>query len=105
MKKLAALLVLCGISFAAVGGTTMFGVPDCGKWIVNHTESQKGWLLGFLSGLASMDTTKDVLDSLDSADQIYLWTNNYCQANPLSTLNEAGNVLYLELIRKHAKRK
>jgi hypothetical protein len=102
MKKLVAVAALSFAAWGVHAGTTMFGIPDCGKWMAIHSESQKGWLLGFVSGLASMDTIPDVLDSVASAEQMYLWVNNYCQAHPLNGLNDAGNSLYLELTLKRA---
>lgn len=85
--------------------TTQFGVPDCGKWVAERTASQKAWLLGFLSGLntlhdAAGNNPKDPLDGVSSANQAYLWMDNWCKANPLKDVADGGGQLFLELMRK-----
>ncbi len=37
-------------------------------------------------------------------NQMIVWMDNYCKANPLSDVSEGGNELYIELERK-SKRK
>ena len=101
MKKVILMLLLVATSTCANAGVTMFGTYDCAQWFIKK-ELAKSWLLGYLSGLASMDDGKsgDVLDRLNSAEQAYLWMDNYCKANPLNTIGKGGNALYLELQRR-----
>lgn len=97
MKRLTTALSIA-LCVNAAHATTMFGIPDCGQWVNQHSLYQKAWLAGFLSGLASMDSgNADVLDRLSSIDQAYLWMDNWCHANPLRNIANGGNLLYLEL--------
>jgi hypothetical protein len=77
---------------------TSFGAYDCGQWF-SQNNSARIWLLGYLSGLAAADSVSkiDVLDRLNSADQAYVWMDNYCKANPLKKINNGAISLYLEL--------
>ena len=84
---------------------TVFGAPDCGQWIKEipmYKEQYKGWLLGFVSGLNLNGRNKndDPLEKISSAQQIFLWVDNYCKANPLKNLHQAGQLLIIELDQK-----
>ena len=70
------------------------GDPDCAMWVKPDTHARelenKAWLIGFLSG-ANMTLTLDAdhkpfnyLGGLKT-EQIELWMDNYCRANPLSS--------------------
>ncbi len=37
------------------------------------------------------------LGTLKSADQIFLWMDNWCKANPLKKVGEGGAELFVEL--------
>lgn len=79
-----------------------FGIPDCGEWVQQQTQSRKSWLLGFISGLGSalhgrLGYKDDPLSNLNSADQAYLWMANYCRANPLKTVMDGAHDLFNEL--------
>ena len=80
---------------------TNFGVSDCGQWVANSKSNQtiRSWLLGFLSGVnAGLGSSRnDPLGKINSAEQIFLWMDNFCQKNPLKTVQDGGNALYLEL--------
>ena len=95
------LLLSHSLSFGAV--STHFGDYDCGEWFTKRPVAG-AWLLGYLSGINAMaaDEKKrfDPLNNLNSADQAYLWVDNYCKANPLKQLSSAGQLLYLELQKK-----
>lgn len=43
---------------------------------------------------------RDPLGRLKSAQQVYVWMDNYCKANPLKTVTEAGYELVVELMEK-----
>lgn len=79
------------------------GGVSCGNWVtarIQNTTVASGysfWMLGFLSGRA-VATNIDILKKPDY-QSINLWVDNYCRANPLMTLVDAGDALFLELVR------
>ncbi len=81
-----------------------FGVSDCGQWVANSKSNFaiRTWLVGFMSGLNAgiATSTNDPLDKINSAEQIFLWMDNFCQKNPLKTVADGGNALYFELRTK-----
>ena len=84
---------------------TVFGTPDCGEWVNQANNPKKGWLLGYMSGLNTLHEIenlkpKDPLDNINSANQIFLWMDNYCKTNPLKTVGDGGWALFKELRRK-----
>ena len=103
-KKPLILLILSCCLAQPVVGQTLFGNFDCGQWINNQNSMRKAWLLGYMSGLSSGTNPdgkkKDWLGKVDSADQIYLFVENYCRANPLKRIEAAGLTLYVELLTK-----
>lgn len=110
-KRFAAivLVVLEALAFTTpASASAVFGAPTCGDWIKTPSQAKKSWLWGFMSGLNLLNdyldrTPKDPLDQLDSAQQMNLWMDNYCQANPLETVSRGGAILYEEL-RSRARR-
>ena len=83
----------------------IFGGSDCGQWVANSKSnfSLKAWLLGYISGLNAGlvgDSKNDPLRKINSAEQIFLWMDNFCQKNPLKTVQEGGKALYSELKTK-----
>ncbi len=83
----------------------VFGVPDCGQWVKENTQPRKAWLLGFMSGMNSVhmkgiSSPADPLDKLNTANQMFLWMDNYCKNNPLDSVADGAFALYLELARK-----
>lgn len=81
------------------------GMADCGEWVKSQTtgtqkQSDRAWLLGFLSGLNQNDIYKNALAKISSAEQIYLWMDNHCKANPLKSVGEGGFKLMNELMQK-----
>lgn len=104
MKKLCAALVAFFLSINIAFAQTVFGAPDCGEWVQSPSNLRKTWLLGYLSGLNvqhAMDDKKpeNPLMNLASADQAFLWMDNYCKANPLKKVTFAGWMLFTELKR------
>jgi hypothetical protein len=108
-KLLFILLFLTYQFMQPVMSQTYLGAPDCGEWVRQSKErpSDRAWLLGFMSGLNMMygvqpSTRKndDPLGSINSAQQIYAWMDNYCQKNPLQGTHQGGFELYLELMQK-----
>jgi hypothetical protein len=103
-RPLMLLLLACCLA-QPVLGQTLFGNFDCGQWISAKSDTHKAWLLGYMSGLNAVtnpDSRKkiDWLDKVNSAEQIYLFADNYCRANPLRKIESAGLKLYLELVSK-----
>lgn len=87
----------------------MFGGYDCGQWFVpGKRQYAAAWLVGFLSGQSLMyyqlGPHSDPLDELRSADQAYLWMDNWCRANPLEGIDKGGQALFRELTIKRAAR-
>ena len=84
------------------------GYASCGEWTQQHTGSgtastwvgaaQEKWILGYLSGWA-MSSDKDFMRDVDTAS-VSLWVTNYCRANPLNDVADAGLELGHELIRR-----
>jgi len=107
--------VLVGVLYVALaqvvpaGGATITtrGTPSCANWINSKGVSGQenwprtvatAWLIGFLSGIA-LDQGKNFLDGTDT-DSLVLWVDNYCAANSLKNVAEAGAVLSAELARQ-----
>jgi hypothetical protein len=99
-------LLLCN-SAQAVG--TSFGDRDCGQWInrksnITNKIYQEAWIAGYMTGLSSMNYLNkyedDPLGKINSAEQIFLWMDNYCQKNPLQNLVTGGADLFIELKNK-----
>ena len=65
----------------------------------NNAADEKIFLLGFLSGLA-MGIQKDFLKYVD-ASAVFIWTDNYCKANPTDGLIRAGIMFKNEMIKKN----
>ena len=108
MKKKIAALIVTGAALSTamidVQAAAIIGTRSCGEWVANNRKagfaqtSDHTWLLGFLSGLA-LGLEKDFLKGMD-APSLYLWVDNYCQANPLQRVDDAGKDLARELIAK-----
>jgi hypothetical protein len=110
MKKRLISLVLLALSFnlcllkpAFSAPVSLFGVPDCGQWVNRKSEPDKAWLLGYVSGLNFKHVEKggtNALETVNSADQMFVWMTNYCQKNPMSKLSDAGFEMFQELLIK-----
>ena len=93
------------ISFPIFGQTiTSFGGGnyDCGVWVKNNSVIHKAWLMGYLSGSNSKVAKHryDPLGKLQSADQAFVWMDNFCQKNPLETVGSGADKLFRELESK-----
>jgi hypothetical protein len=106
LKKTCSLcLVIFGLMLTAMelGAQTiqLRGARSCGEWVkekgIQATGNQT-WLIGYLSGIA-VATNKSFLRGTDN-QSIFLWVDNYCQANPLMSLADAGEILYFELVKQ-----
>ena len=80
----------------------VFGSPDCGQWVKAQNATHRAWLLGYLSGMNAVWTKGQSavggpLDKLSSAQQAFVWMDNYCQKNPLKDVGDGATGLFLEL--------
>lgn len=104
-KKLIALglsgLMVCG---SAMANVTVVSTYSCGEWVKFRGEkgmpkvAVEKWLLGYLSGIA-YGTEVDALQKTE-VESLFLWTDNYCRANPLKHTHQAGNELFQELAKR-----
>ncbi len=88
---------------STVSAQTSFGQPDCGQWIKQLDVAKKSWLLGFLTGFNQVwfgISTSDDLGKINSAQQIFVWMDNYCKANPLNRVGDGAEKLIFELTKK-----
>jgi len=107
-KKIAIVLTTFAFLTQPVFGQTSFGTRDCGRWVKRIDSSQtklaaEGWLAGYMSGMNLVGVAngnKDVLEKVNSLDQINLWMDNYCNNNPLNSASDGAIILFLELSRK-----
>lgn len=104
-KTCSVCLVIFGLMLTAMelGAQTLQlrGVRSCGEWVKDKEMPAIGnqaWLVGYLSGIA-VATNKSFLRGTDN-ESIYLWVDNYCQANPLKSVAEAGVILHFELVKQ-----
>ena len=111
MSRAFALLAGCVLSmnlFAAA--VDIKGSRSCAKWmeekrLANSAKEMnkipvlisRSWFLGYLSGRADA-SGRNFLKGTDS-DSIFLWLDNYCQANPDKGLDQGGIDLARELMQ------
>lgn len=104
--------------FSAISGgvanaqVELRGLSSCGAWTAVGYASRlkeatqdsidrlvkESWIVGYLSGIAS-GTNKDFIRGTDNPS-ILLWVDNYCRANPLKDLGDAGSQLARDLIKQ-----
>lgn len=107
MKKSAVLVLVALLVGSNVAeAVSIRGARSCGQWISYRAAKSwealvvENWLVGYLSGLANAapgDNTnfwgRPSIDLLDIGSA-YLWVDNYCRANPLKRLDDAGDALF-----------
>jgi hypothetical protein len=82
---------------------------SCGSWApAQQTQPAravllKAWVIGFLSGINLASDKPDALMGTDYHGAM-AWLDNYCKANPLSTITEASLKLIDQLRANAAKR-
>jgi hypothetical protein len=80
------------------------GATSCGTWVDQTKEdgilirATRMWLIGYLSGRV-MESGRDVMRGTDNPS-FFLWVDNYCKANPLKHIDDAGDALFSELAKK-----
>ena len=108
-RPLVLLLLACCLAQPALGvaqpalGATIIGRPDCGVWLSKQRETDKAWLLGYVSAISwseqgRLSGASDPLSKISSVEQIFVWMNNYCQKDPLSNVGAGAFSLYIELL-------
>lgn len=109
MNKILGILAVCLMLSGVVNtanAVEVRGMCSCGTWIqekkTNASHISQLWLLGFMSGLA-VGLEKDIIKKTDNSS-IFLWMDNYCQANPLKDIEDGGIALSAELmVQKNIK--
>jgi hypothetical protein len=108
----ALLMVLASTVVLAQTPTVMVrgqGAGGCGQWVdaiarddpnrFTEADAYRAWALGYLSGMAQASTLnfwgRVGVNNLDN-QSVFLWIGNYCRANPLRSVFDAVNALFLE---------
>jgi hypothetical protein len=108
MKTNLIVLFLC-FSCQSVPAQGVRGNIDCARWLTTGSAvselGNKSWLVGFLSGLSmglASDAQRKPVNFFENVtnDQIYLWMDNYCRANPLSSVMNGTGDLFQEISKK-----
>ena len=97
LATLALSAILPATAFADI---TAWGPKNnsCGTWVAERGEpGPKLWqrearVVGFLSGMAEMQSGSDFLQGLDP-NAVYIWLDNHCRAHPLDNVATALNKL------------
>ena len=117
MKTLIRVITAAAICLAAQSAfsQTTFGAPTCGQWLADKSTVmgavRQTWLTGYLSGINIGYLTwaniknQDPLDRLSSMAAAYAWMDNWCRKNPLEGVDDGGQALFIELIKKDTTRK
>ena len=95
--------LVLGVAMPA-GAVRVFGVYDCGHWRNNaYRDLAQTWVMGYMSGLNAAYAPRsgtDPLEKLNSSEQVIAWMDNYCSANPLSSVSDGAYLLYYTLTNK-----
>jgi len=105
---LAITTLLCiGLTASIAEAVLIRGATSCGTWVAQTKEdgilisATRMWLIGYLSGRV-MESGRDVMRGTDNPS-FYLWVDNYCKANPLNDIADAGDALFSELAKKRGR--
>ncbi len=99
----AALIATVG-TMAAAQGVNLKGKADCADWVTSRASGDtnyESFLLGLLNGWSLGSLTEFWVGPRGelSAEQVYLWMDNYCQANPLSIVVTGAGTLFNEVTK------
>jgi hypothetical protein len=101
---LAAVLVMGDAATARANTFGGVGLVSCGVWTADRQELLAGnagtlgyqsalremeWVLGFLSGIASIGPSFDPLNEVE-AEHVWAWIDDYCDDHPLEKIAEAA---------------
>jgi hypothetical protein len=107
-QKLVLFVFACSLVQPVFGAWT-YGARDCGEWLTRKKDPYAelaitGWLTGYMSGLNAMHELNgrkdDPLKKATSAQQIFIWMDNYCQKDPLNNISDGGDALFIELMKR-----
>ena len=76
---------------------------SCADWVLEreqpegHGQRLQGWLLGFVSGYNAYGSSSGNVANGGNGTALLAWVDNYCRANPLDVLPQAGMALVREL--------
>lgn len=94
----------------AVLAQKTFGNLDCGTWTKDRknpqsvlTQINQVWVSGYVTALnivLNQQIKVDVFGNIQSIEQIYMWIDNYCKANPLEDVGLGIFTLANELKKK-----
>jgi hypothetical protein len=97
---LTAALLISSAEAAQPGNYNLLGsgTISCGTWTVwrrvGRASLPEQWILGFLSGVGYEGGGGDnPLNGVD-ADAVWAWMDNYCRANPLDHVANAGAAFF-----------
>lgn len=93
-------MMLMSLPIICYSQERIVGQTDCGTWIKINRPADRGWILGYLSGINTDKNNQDILRKLDSAEQTILFVDNYCRNNPLEKTSSAAWQLLIELAKK-----
>lgn len=98
-----AILFTCASLAQAAATVNFVGVRSCGEWFSNKSSellksNQESWLLGYLSGLASV-TRKDFITGTDNST-LFQWVDDFCRAKPIEDIDSAANEIARKLINR-----
>ena len=108
MKTNLIVFFLC-LSCQSVPARGVRGNIDCARWLTPDSAvgglANKSWLVGYLSGLSmglTADKQRKPVNFFEGVtnDQLYLWMDNYCRANPLSSVMGGTGDLFQEISKK-----
>lgn len=92
MKKICIAFLLLTGATSAQETLTVLGNVDCGQWLkarqTNTAQHYEQYMIGLVNGMVlggAIDIWK-VNGSAVSQQQLYYWTDAYCQKNPLSNI-------------------
>ena len=107
IKLAIAVVALIWTQFTFANGVR--GNPNCANWLQPENTAaelrNKSWLVGYLSGVnigLATDQRRKPFDYFSNVtnDQLFLWMDNYCRANPLSSVMTGSANLFVELSNK-----
>jgi len=108
MRSLCIAVAFNCFAFGPAAAVTVIGhgTQTCGAWTAAAKEEsvtrlvQRVWVAGYVSGVA-ITTGRDIIGPTDY-DGMMAWIDQFCTANPLSTIQVAADALAYRLDRNLA---
>jgi len=94
-----------GHSIDKNGNYHFYGNASCGEWVLMRREKSAtidqlrmvSWISGYITAFNSITSDTFNIAGDTGLATIFLWLDNYCQANPLMKLTDGLLVLTIEL--------